>query len=214
MAIGAGTSSTATWAAAATSIAIGPAVEVAAGTAVRGTAATVGATTVTATSPSQKEFEDHTGAYLGLLSWASLPNKLDMAKNIENYLYNYRPTNNNQSVRLVSGSFMDTSSEREASPVQSTSFIEEDMPMDLLDVYYDASIPSSSSTPVTSSCLDQPIFSIPSAPATLSPTTPSTTTTTTTTTIATTPYHHLPNNKILLLWIQLFLCKTISTQST
>ncbi|KAI9247954.1 hypothetical protein BDA99DRAFT_542684 [Phascolomyces articulosus] len=92
-----------------------------------------------------------------------------------------QPTNNNQSVCSVSGSFMDTSSKREASPVQSTGFIKEDMPMDLLDVYHDASAPSSLSTPATSSCLDQPIFSIPSAPATLSPATPLTITTAITT---------------------------------
>ncbi|KAI9243133.1 hypothetical protein BDA99DRAFT_544620 [Phascolomyces articulosus] len=122
--------------------------------------------------------------------WALNPlDKLDMIKDIENYLYNEidklpvclcqenwlamfllykvfakycsnssQPTNNNRSVRLVSG--------------------------DLLNVYHNASILSSSSTPATSSCLDQPIFSIPSAPATLSPATPSTTTTTA---IATTP---------------------------
>ncbi|KAI9243656.1 hypothetical protein BDA99DRAFT_566542 [Phascolomyces articulosus] len=232
-AVGAGTSSTATWAAqvtstvaAATLTATGPAVEAAVGT-----AATVGATTATLVLPKKnskitlEHIQDYflgpacqvpefyfKATYMTMLTmaetvlpkltlacahtssmnsfWALNPlDKLDMVKDIENYLYNEmdklpvclyqenwlaifllykvfakyfsnssQPTNNNRSVRLVSG--------------------------DLLDVYHDASTPSSSSTPATSSCLNQPIFSIPSAPATLSPATPSTTTTTA---IATTP---------------------------
>ncbi|KAI9255122.1 hypothetical protein BDA99DRAFT_607057 [Phascolomyces articulosus] len=137
--------------------------------------------------------------------------KLGMAKDIEDYLYDEmdkmparlcqenwlamfllykvfakyfnnssQPTNNNRSVRSELHGY----SEREASPSQSTGFLEEDMPMNLLDVYHDASTPSSSSISATSSRLDQqPIFSIPSAPTTLSPAIPSTTSTA----IATTP---------------------------